>query len=109
MDESKKVQTMESSPRSHSADLDFSGSTDVLELVRSVWRDVLDFEPDDDIGFFDSGGDSHLLFVLVDRLSKASGQKLKTIEVLKADTVSGQADLLIRLRQAQPENSTDDS
>ena len=101
---------MESSPRSHSADLGFSGTSDVLGLVRSVWQDVLNFEPDDDdTGFFDSGGDSHLLFVLVDRLSKASDLKLKTIDVLKADTVSGQADLLIRMNRTQREKSADGS
>lgn len=101
---------MEISPRPQSADLDFSDQSALLGLVRSTWRDILDFDPDDDeTGFFDSGGDSHLLFVLVDRLSKLSGLKLKTIDVIDADTVSGQAALLARTKRAQPQEAADAS
>ena len=99
---------MADSPRSQSAEQDFSDPSDLLDLVRSTWRDVLDFDPDDDdIGFFDCGGDSHLLFVLIDRLSKNSGLKLKTIDVINADTISGQADLIVRVKRAQLEEASD--
>lgn len=101
---------MEISPRSQSADQDFGDPSDFLRLVRSTWRDVLDFDvDDDDTGFFESGGDSQLLFVLIDRLAKSSGLKLKTIEVINADTVNGHADLLVRLKRAQLEESADGS
>lgn len=100
---------MEISPRPQSGEQTLSNSSNTLDLVRSVWQDVLDFDPDDDTGFFDSGGDSHLLFVLVDRLSKTSGLKLKTIDVLKADTISGQAALLRRLKRMHTLDSPDAS
>jgi aryl carrier-like protein len=100
---------MENLTRSQSADSDFSDPSDLLDLVRSTWQEILDFEPEDDIGFFDCGGDSHRLFVLVERLSRASGLKLRTVDVIKADTVSGQADLLARTRRARLEESPDGS
>ncbi|MEV7612160.1 phosphopantetheine-binding protein [Streptomyces sp. NPDC089799] len=96
---------MENLP-SQSISHEFGDPSDVIGLVRSIWRDILDFEPDDDIGFFDCGGDSHRLFVLVEHLSKAGGVRLKTLDVIRADTVSGQAELLARMRRARPEEST---
>lgn len=101
---------MENQTHSQAADQDFNDPTDLTGLVRSVWREILDFDPDDDdIGFFESGGDSHQLFVLIERLSKASGLKLKTVDVMNADTISGQADLLARVKRAQAEESPDGS
>ncbi|MFE2111542.1 phosphopantetheine-binding protein [Kitasatospora sp. NPDC059463] len=94
---------MENLP-SQSADHEFSDPSDLLGLVRSTWREILDFEPDDDIGFFECGGDSHRLFVLIELLSKAGGVRLKTLDVIQADTISGQADLLARMRQASGES-----
>jgi acyl carrier protein len=100
---SEKVHTLENFAGLPPTGRDLSDPSDLVELVRSVWRDTLSFDPDDnDTGFFDSGGDSHLLFVLVDRLSKLSGLKLKALDVLKADTINGHAELLARLRRALP-------
>ncbi|MFF9765924.1 acyl carrier protein [Streptomyces sp. NPDC053086] len=99
---------MEDSTRSPSAGQEPRDPSDLLGLVRSAWQEILNFEPDsDDLGFFDCGGDSHLLFVLVERLSKIGGLKLKTIDVIDADTVRGQADLLARMKRAQLEESLD--
>ncbi|MGW0770434.1 phosphopantetheine-binding protein [Streptomyces sp. NPDC002676] len=100
---------MENLTRSQTADLEAGDPSDFLVLVRSMWQDLLDFEPDDDLGFFDCGGDSHRLFILIERLAKASGLKLKTVDVIKADTIAGQAELLARLRRAQLEESPDGS
>ncbi|MFI7498892.1 condensation domain-containing protein [Streptomyces sp. NPDC049687] len=75
-----------------------------LGLVRSIWREVLgaedDTDIDDDVSFFESGGDSLLLVVLVERLSQASGQTLRTIDLFRSATVSGQADLLAKPAEA---------
>jgi aryl carrier-like protein len=66
-----------------------------LELVRSVWREVLaSAEIDDDISFFDAGGDSLRLVILVERLSQVSGRTLRTVDLFRAGTIRGQADLL---------------
>ncbi|MFI5756567.1 condensation domain-containing protein [Streptomyces sp. NPDC051569] len=66
-----------------------------LELVRSIWREVLESdEIDDDVSFFESGGDSLLLVLLVERLSQASGRALRTVDLFRSATVSGQAELL---------------
>ncbi|ROP35583.1 condensation domain-containing protein [Saccharothrix texasensis] len=66
-----------------------------LDLVRSIWREVLDTpEVADDVSFFDAGGDSLRLVILVERLSQASGRMLRTVDLFRAGTVRGQADLL---------------
>ncbi|WP_338678090.1 phosphopantetheine-binding protein [Streptomyces sp. SCSIO 30461] len=66
-----------------------------LELVRSIWREVLGTdEVDDDVSFFESGGDSLLLVLLVERLSQASGRGLRTVDLFRSATVNGQAELL---------------
>lgn len=101
---------MERSTSSQSADQDLQDPPDLLGLVRSAWQDSLNFDPeDDDIGFFDSGGDSHLLFVLVERLSELSGMKFKTMDVMKADTIRGHAELLARMKRAQQGEPADGS
>jgi hypothetical protein len=67
-----------------------------LELVRSVWREVLGTDKvGDDVSFFDAGGDSLRLVILVERLSQASGRMLKTVDIFRAGTVRGQAELLV--------------
>jgi hypothetical protein len=65
-----------------------------LELVRSVWQELLDDEVDDDTGFFDAGGNSLLLVALVEELNKAAGHTFKTMEVFRAGSIAGQARLL---------------
>ncbi|MEV4604246.1 condensation domain-containing protein [Amycolatopsis sp. NPDC049253] len=66
-----------------------------LGLVRSIWREVLDTEHvDDDVSFFDAGGDSLRLVILVERLSQESGRALRTVDLFRAGTVRGQAELL---------------
>ncbi|MFJ5270406.1 condensation domain-containing protein [Streptomyces sp. NPDC088358] len=76
--------------------IDLDDPEERLELVRSLWREVLgtDDDIDDDVSFFESGGDSLLLVVLVERLSQASGRTLRTVDLFRSTTVSGQAELL---------------
>lgn len=67
-----------------------------LDLVRSLWREVLSLdEVGDDVNFFDVGGDSLLLVALVERIRQVSGRPVKTMDVLRAGTVRGQAGLLV--------------
>ncbi|MER5632662.1 condensation domain-containing protein [Streptomyces nitrosporeus] len=78
----------------HAIDLD--DPAERLDLVRSIWQEVLETdEVDDDVSFFESGGDSLLLVVLVEKLSQASGRMLRTVDLFRSATVSGQADLLV--------------
>ncbi|SEP37631.1 condensation domain-containing protein [Amycolatopsis saalfeldensis] len=66
-----------------------------LGLVRSIWQEVLKTDQiGDDVSFFDAGGDSLRLVVLVERLSQASGRMLRTVDLFRAGTVRGQAELL---------------
>ncbi|MGW4568519.1 acyl carrier protein [Streptomyces sp. NPDC004561] len=66
-----------------------------LELVRSLWCEVLGLsEVGDDTNFFDAGGDSLLLVALVEHLCQATGRPVRTMDVLRAGTVRGQAALL---------------
>jgi hypothetical protein len=66
-----------------------------IELVRSLWREILKIdEVGDDVSFFDAGGDSLLLIMLVERMGQASGRAVKTMDLFRTGTVRGQADLL---------------
>ncbi|MEW2132084.1 condensation domain-containing protein [Streptomyces sp. NPDC005435] len=66
-----------------------------LELVRSIWREVLDTDDvADDISFFESGGDSLLLVLLVERLGQASGREVRTMDLFRSPTVGSQAELI---------------
>ncbi|MFS8099206.1 acyl carrier protein [Lentzea alba] len=85
------LQTTDGGPTA--ANLDDPGTR--LEVVRSVWREVLDVaDVSDDATFFDLGGDSLRLVILVERLNQATGRKLKTVDLFRAGTVRGHADLL---------------
>jgi len=80
-------------PSASQADLDDPVAR--LDLVRSIWQEVLKTEQvDDDVSFFDAGGDSLRLVVLVERLSQVSGRALRTVDLFRAGTVRGQAELL---------------
>ncbi|MFG2732721.1 phosphopantetheine-binding protein [Streptomyces canus] len=69
-----------------------------LELLRSLWREVLEIEEmADDLNFFDAGGDSLRLVALVERIRQETGLRVRTMDVLQAATVRGQADLLAGL------------
>jgi aryl carrier-like protein len=66
-----------------------------LELVRGVWTEALGNDQfGDDVSFFDAGGDSLRLVVLVERLRQVSGRMVKTVDLFRAGTVRGHADLL---------------
>ncbi|MFJ9845216.1 condensation domain-containing protein [Kitasatospora sp. NPDC101155] len=67
-----------------------------LELVRSLWLEVLKLDSvGDDVSFFEAGGDSLLLVMLVERLTQATGRALKTMDLFRAGTVRGHAELLV--------------
>ncbi|MEO6081773.1 MAG: acyl carrier protein [Umezawaea sp.] len=86
-----ELQTADSVPTP--ANLDDPGVR--LEVVRSVWREVLDVQDvTDDATFFDLGGDSLRLVMLVERLNQVTGRKLKTVDLFRAGTVRGHAELL---------------
>ncbi|MEV7553796.1 condensation domain-containing protein [Amycolatopsis sp. NPDC089917] len=73
-----------------------------LDLVRGVWSEVLDNkEFGDDVSFFDAGGDSLRLVVLVEKLREVSGRMVKTVDLFRAGTVRGHADLLVNAEKKQ--------
>jgi len=85
------LQTTDGGPTT--ANLDDPGAR--LDVVRSVWREVLDVQDvADDATFFDLGGDSLRLVILVERLNQVTGRKLKTVDLFRAGTVRGHAELL---------------
>lgn len=68
---------------------------DLLDDVRAAWAEVLDTpEVPDDVNFFDAGGDSILLIVLLDRLNALSGRGLEPPDLFQHSTVRAQAALL---------------
>lgn len=74
---------------------DLSDPASRLELVRSLWREVLETDDImDDVSFFESGGDSLLLVLLVERLGQASGRSVRTMDLFRSPTVIGQAELI---------------
>jgi acyl carrier protein len=63
--------------------------------VRAAWAEVLDIqEVPDDLGFFDVGGDSILLIVLLDRLNALTDRTLEPPDLFQHSTVRAQAALL---------------
>lgn len=77
------------------AEADLSTPEARTELVRSLWKEVLNNDDvADDVSFFDVGGDSLLLIVLVERLTQATGRVVKTMDLFRAGTVRGHAELL---------------
>jgi hypothetical protein len=80
-----------------STEIDFTDEAARLDVVRSVWRQVLATDDlADDIGFFAAGGDSLLLIGLVEELSRATGRTFKTMDIFRAGTIAGQAELVAR-------------
>lgn len=71
---------------------------DRIAILRSLWAEVLDIADEktvpEDANFFDAGGDSLLLVTLVERIRQVTGRPVRTMEVLRAATVRGQAELL---------------
>jgi aryl carrier-like protein len=66
-----------------------------LTVIRSLWGEVLGVDAvSDDANFFEVGGDSLLLVALVERIRESTGLPLRAVDVLRAATVRGQADLL---------------
>ncbi|MDH6112900.1 aryl carrier-like protein [Kitasatospora sp. MAP12-15] len=92
---------------SSTTDVDLSTPEARLELVRSLWLEVLKAdEVADDVSFFDVGGDSLLLIVLVERMTQASGRAIKTMDMFRAGTVRGHAELLATQAGAATSRST---
>ena len=84
-----------------STEIDFSDPSARLELVRSVWSEILGTNDiDDNTGFFDAGGNSLLLVALVEELSRVSGRTFKTMDVFRAGSIAGQAELLAKAGDA---------
>jgi hypothetical protein len=78
-----------------SANVDLNDSSVRVETVRSIWYEILGVsEIEDDVAFFDAGGNSLLLVALVEKLSNACGHMIKTRDVLRAQSINGQAELL---------------
>lgn len=68
---------------------------DPLTLVRQAWLQVLNIEEvDTDVSFFDAGGDSLLLIMLLDKLLPLTAQELTVADLFRYNTVRRQAKLL---------------
>jgi aryl carrier-like protein len=68
---------------------------DLLDDVRKAWAEVLDTaDVPTDVGFFDVGGDSILLIVLLERLNALTGRDLEPPDLFQHSTVRAQAALL---------------
>ncbi|MGW3680675.1 condensation domain-containing protein [Streptomyces prasinus] len=88
-------------PAAAPADLDDPAGR--LALVRSVWSEILGTDEfADDVSFFESGGDSLLLVLLVERLGQASGREVRTMDLFRSPTVGGQAELIAGAPAAEP-------
>ena len=72
-----------------------------LAAMRALWAEVTGRPViSDDTNFFQAGGDSLLLVALVERIRQETGVAVRTIDVLRAATVRGQAELVAGLRAA---------
>lgn len=68
---------------------------DFIEPIRQAWAEVLDTETvPSDRNFFELGGDSLLLIVLLERLNTMTGRDLEAADLFNNSTIEGQARLL---------------
>ncbi|RSM86043.1 hypothetical protein DMH04_15350 [Kibdelosporangium aridum] len=74
-----------------------------IDKVTEVWLSVLDIPSVSvDENFFDVGGDSVLLIILLDRLRTMTERELKPPDLFRHTTIRAQADLLAGVTKAQP-------
>lgn len=87
-------------PAAHAAD---DGPEPLLDQVRRAWADVLDIDIAPlDANFFEAGGDSLLLIVLLEQINELTGRELEAADLFEHSTVRAQAELLAA-PEAQPE------
>ena len=68
---------------------------ELVELVRRAWAEALDTDAVPlDLNFFDAGGDSVLLIVLMERLNELTDRTLEPPDLFRHSTVLAQAELL---------------
>jgi hypothetical protein len=68
---------------------------DSLDQVREIWAEVLDVpEVGADVNFFEAGGDSILLIILLERLNALTDRELAPPDLFQHSTIRAQADLL---------------
>lgn len=69
--------------------------TGTLDQVRRAWAEVLDVEAvPEHANFFEAGGDSLLLIVLLDRLNALTDRDLDAADLFQHSTIRAQAALL---------------
>lgn len=67
----------------------------VVDRVRQVWTEVLDVASvGDDVNFFEAGGDSILLILLLEKLNEMADRELEPPDLFQHSTVRAQAALL---------------
>lgn len=70
-------------------------NTATLDRVRRAWAEVLDVDTvPDDVNFFEVGGDSLLLLVLLERLNGMTELDLDVADLFQHSTVQSQAEQL---------------
>jgi aryl carrier-like protein len=68
---------------------------DLVDQVHEVWTEVLDVPTVAvDVNFFDVGGDSVLLIVLLERLGAMTSRTLEPPDLFEHSTIRAQAELL---------------
>ncbi|GAA3143568.1 amino acid adenylation domain-containing protein [Streptomyces rectiviolaceus] len=69
---------------------------ELADLVADAWSEVLDVpEAPRDVNFFEAGGDSLLLIVLLDRLGELTGGELEAADLFEHSTVEAQVAFLL--------------
>jgi hypothetical protein len=69
--------------------------SEIVEKVRRAWEQVLDTAHVPlDVSFFEAGGDSLLLILLLDQLNPLAGGRLDVADLFQHTTVVAQADLI---------------
>lgn len=80
-----------------------NGAGSMLDRIRQAWAEVLDVDVAPvDVNFFEAGGDSLLLIVLLERINELAGTDLEAADLFQHSTVLAQAELLAA-PQAGPE------
>lgn len=75
----------------------YAADHDLLDQVRAAWAEVLELDTVPlDVNFFEAGGDSLLLIVLLERVNELTEREFEAADLFQHSTVRAQAELLAR-------------
>jgi amino acid adenylation domain-containing protein len=82
-------------------------AADLADQVAALWSEVLERgDLAHDVNFFDAGGDSLLLIVLMERLTELTGRELDAADLFEHSTIDAQTEFLAAAKAPGPASAS---